>query len=234
MRVTIYVLRDADGLQRYVGKSKDPSARFKAHQRTRFPWAASWEALETCDAASWEARERYWIAEGRARGWPIENIAEGGNAVPDTSGPRSPEHCAKLSAAFKIRSSSSEYRGKLSAALKGRSLSPAHRAVLSAVRMGHPTSSERRAKIASALKGRAFTPERRANISAARRGIRTGPRTRETRAKILTALRGRSLSAQHRSKLSAAKTAYYERRRAEPAEARGGEGVETGRLEGNQ
>jgi len=200
MRVTIYVLRDADGLQRYVGKSKDPSARFKAHQRTRFPWAASWEALETCDAASWEARERYWIAEGRARGWPIENIAEGGNAVPDTSGPRSPEHCAKLSAAFKIRSSSSEYRGKLSAALKGRAL----------------------------------TPERRANISAARRGIRTGPRTRETRAKISTALRGRSLSAQHRSKLSAAKTAYYERRRAEPAEARGGEGVETGRLEGNQ
>ena len=200
MRVTIYVLRDADGLQRYVGKSKDPSARFKAHQRTRFPWAASWEALETCDAASWEARERYWIAQGRARGWPIENIADGGNAVPDTSGPRSPEHCAKLSAAFKIRSSSSEYRGKLSAALKGR----------------------------------AFTPERRANISAARRGIRTGPRTRETRAKISTALRGRSLSAQHRSKLSAAKTAYYERRRAEPAEARGGEGVETGRLEGNQ
>ena len=200
MRVTIYVLRDADGLQRYVGKSKDPSARFKAHQRTRFPWAASWEALETCDAASWEARERYWIAQGRARGWPIENIAEGGNAVPDTSGPRSPEHCAKLSAAFKIRSSSSEYRGKLSAALKGRAL----------------------------------TPERRANISAARRGIRTGPRTRETRAKISTALRGRSLSAQHRSKLSAAKTAYYERRRAEPAEARGGEGVETGRLEGNQ
>jgi len=200
MRVTIYVLRDADGLQRYVGKSKDPSARFKAHQRTRFPWAASWEALETCDAASWEARERYWIAQGRARGWPIENIADGGNAVPDTSGPRSPEHCAKLSAAFKIRSSSSEYRGKLSAALKGRAL----------------------------------TPERRANISAARRGIRTGPRTRETRAKISTALRGRSLSAQHRSKLSAAKTAYYERRRAEPAEARGGEGVETGRLEGNQ
>ena len=200
MRVTIYVLRDADGLQRYVGKSKDPSARFKAHQRTRFPWAASWEALETCDAASWEARERYWIAQGRARGWPIENIADGGNAVPDTSGPRSPEHCAKLSAAFKIRSSSSEYRGKLSAALKGRAL----------------------------------TPERRANISAARRGIRTGPRTRETRAKISTALRGRSLSAQHRLKLSAAKTAYYERRRAEPAEARGGEGVETGRLEGNQ
>ena len=183
MRVTIYVLRDADGLQRYVGKSKDPSARFKAHQRTRFPWAASWEALETCDAASWEARERYWIAQGRARGWPIENIADGGNAVTDTSGPRSPEHCAKLSAA---------------------------------------------------LKGRALTPERRANISAARRGIRTGPRTRETRAKISTALRGRSLSAQHRSKLSAAKTAYYERRRAEPAEARGGEGVETGRLEGNQ
>ena len=193
MRVTIYVLRDADGLQRYVGKSKDPSARFKAHQRTRFPWAASWEALETCDAASWEARERYWIAEGRARGWPIENIADGGNAVPDTSGPRSPEHCAKLSAAFKIRSSSSEYRGKLSAALKGRAL----------------------------------TPERRANISAARRGIRTGPRTRETRAKISTALRGRSFSAQHRSKLSAAKTAYYERRRTDQAEARGGEGVET-------
>ena len=83
--VVIYVLLDALGSRRYVGKTIDPAARLRTHRKRKFPWASKLEALETCGEESWEGRERFWIAHGRAEGWPLENVAAGGNAVPSTA-----------------------------------------------------------------------------------------------------------------------------------------------------
>jgi hypothetical protein len=93
MPVYIYALKDPDTEDmRYVGMSKQPKIRFKAHMHDRSnnrkgAWIAELRAagkrpiltiLEETNKENWEDRERYWIAKGRESGWPLLNIMAGG------------------------------------------------------------------------------------------------------------------------------------------------------------
>ena len=93
-RIYIYGLQDPrDGLIHYVGKSKRPEYRLKQHLRgkatnaDKMVWldglgVAGVEPLvvilEETDAQGWAKTERRWIAKGRADGWPLTNIQDGG------------------------------------------------------------------------------------------------------------------------------------------------------------
>ena len=123
---------------------------------------------------------------------------------------RTPEYCAKLSAALTGRKVpgrllTAEHRAHISAALVGRSVSLLTRAKISAATKGktrgagHPVSLEQRGKISVALTGRALTPEHRAKLRAARAGRITKP---ETRSKLSVAHKGRALTLEHRANLA--------------------------------
>jgi len=80
-KVAIYALCNADGVVRYVGKSKNPAARMKCHVREAMNFRGinrhkeAWiratkmagayielRVLEWCEKADWEAAERRYIA----------------------------------------------------------------------------------------------------------------------------------------------------------------------------
>lgn len=79
---------------RYIGKTNDLKGRLHEHalKRDSATHKAHWvnqlraaglrpcmEVLEETTEAHWEERERYWIAYGKAQGWRLTNIREGGN-----------------------------------------------------------------------------------------------------------------------------------------------------------
>ena len=92
--------------------------------------------------------ERYWIAYGRACGWPLTNLTDGGDGQSPGYQP-SAETRARLSAAGKLRVWSAVTRQKI--ADKAR------------LQMAQPEMRE-------ALRTRVFTPEWRSKISAKQRG----------------------------------------------------------------
>ena len=118
---------------------------------------------------------------------------------------------AKISAANRGRTLSSEIRTKIGAANRGRRMpprSPEYRAKMSAIKLGRklgPSSAEHRAKLSvghkGLLKGRIITSEWRAKISATLKGRKVSV---ETKAKISAALKGRKFTVQHLAKLLAA------------------------------
>lgn len=91
----IYELIDPrDGSVRYIGKATDSQKRLKSHLReTRrvtplYQWIAKLRGLGmaptvrvrlTCGIDEWEAAERAAIAQGRADGWRLLNVADGGD-----------------------------------------------------------------------------------------------------------------------------------------------------------
>jgi len=81
---------------------------------------------------------------------------------------RSPETCAKMSAALKGRKSSPETCAKMSAARKGKKRSPETCAKISAAKKGRKRSPEFCAKVAAALKGKKISPETIAKRQATR------------------------------------------------------------------
>lgn len=101
--VYIYGLVDPEsGLIRYIGKSIRPAERLQNHMNEisnchRSHWLQSLKArglradmaiLERIDGAyPWQHSERFWIAYGRANGWPLTNNTDGGDGVPGLSGP---------------------------------------------------------------------------------------------------------------------------------------------------
>jgi len=126
-QVFIYVLLDADNQCRYVGKSVNVQRRFKDHRRRKFAWAVMYDVLETCDEAGWEEREKHWIAYGRAQGWPLENIAKGGNGWPAGSR-HSDQTRAKIGDIVRLRLTDPKARAKLAGAWRGQKHSQEARA----------------------------------------------------------------------------------------------------------
>lgn len=83
----------------------------------------------------WQEAERYWIAYGRANGWPLTNNTSGGDGVcdlpPETrermratwlGRKHSPETIIKLRAARRLRKTSDETKQKMRASMIGRKI----------------------------------------------------------------------------------------------------------------
>jgi hypothetical protein len=93
--VDIYALTDPrDGAVRYVGKSRDAERRYRQHlgERRRKTPVYSWIAslaeqglvpgltiLGVCNESEWKERERAMIAQLRAEGLRLLNLADGGD-----------------------------------------------------------------------------------------------------------------------------------------------------------
>lgn len=87
---SIYGLYDATGNLRYIGKANDPAKRLAGHMRdcrTRDTPVYRWirkngrprmEVLEA-ECVDWREAERRSIAEARARGDKLLNVADGGD-----------------------------------------------------------------------------------------------------------------------------------------------------------
>lgn len=185
MRNLIYGLVDPRTLLvRYIGLSATGLVRPKVHRRPsemrRHNYKVSWiksllaagldyEIAVLEEVASKHAladTERFWIAYGRASGWPLTNLTDGGDGrighVPDAS-----------------------TRARMSAALRGKPKSAATRLKMSAWQIGRTVSPEARGKIAAALRGRSLPDATRSKMSA----VRTGKKfTAETRAKMSAAM----------------------------------------------
>lgn len=131
----IYALRDPrTGRIRYVGKTVDRESRIIDHisqarlnasrgratrkeywilQLDRLGLRPTVEVLEVVTCDTWEERERRWIAELRALGYELTNIAAGGNRV---DVPRTPEQHAKIGVARRGWVPSAATRDRMSAA----------------------------------------------------------------------------------------------------------------------
>jgi hypothetical protein len=96
---SIYGLFDRTGALRYIGKANDPAKRLNGHmrdvRRRRTPlydWLAKHGRPEIrvleADCGDWPEAERRLIAEARARGENLLNLADGGDqpkSDPDTN-----------------------------------------------------------------------------------------------------------------------------------------------------
>lgn len=95
MDIFIYGLKDPETNEiRYIGKAKDPNARYLAHlqdKRTnphKWNWISKLKIkgikpelviLEITNDSGWEECEEKWIKNGFECGWPLTNICLGGN-----------------------------------------------------------------------------------------------------------------------------------------------------------
>lgn len=164
-------------LVRYVGLSTQGARRAIQHRHTRKSthrenWIRSlhragldfvFVILEEVDTAfRLPAAERFWIAYGRACGWPLTNITDGGDRPATT-----PETRAKIGAANRGRIPSRETRAKMRAA-----------------KLGTKQTPEWKAKRAAALRGKPKSEQHRRNLSQARTGRAIGPMSAKHRARI--------------------------------------------------
>jgi hypothetical protein len=190
----IYVLLDAEGRRRYIGKSVVPAVRFKVHQSRRL-WATSWEALETCDVAIWPERERFWIAHGRMQGWPLENVLDGGNGAPEwyrhTIASR-----IKMAEAY-----TQERRDKLAETNRCRVWSSESRAAAERRGRLQMPSPKQREKVAEANRRRVWTQESRAKLTDA--GRRRYRNNLEARRRLSENGRNLAWTSEMRAKISA-------------------------------
>lgn len=148
--VVIYGLVDPNTQQiRYVGKTRQKvSSRLSAHLRERskchrLNWIKSLQDRgqkpeiiileEIFGAWPWEESERYWIAHGRAEGWPLTNNTSGGDGVRDLS---------------------AETRERMRQTWLGRKHSPDAVEKIRALKTGVKASDETRAKMSRSHRGR--------------------------------------------------------------------------------
>lgn len=192
----IYGLVDPNTLlARYVGLSSSGLYRPKTHTcpcrlmaRTH---CAAWlrqlndrglkptiVVLEVCEEHDLNQLERWWIAFGRACGWPLTNLTDGGSTQQNKSRkPLPAETRAKISAANKGKglgdsnpAKRPEVRNKISASSRGikRARTAAHNAKIAAARLGKKHSAEAKAIMRmKALARPAMSTEARAKCSKA-------------------------------------------------------------------
>lgn len=208
MTVFIYALADpSTGEVRYVGQSVNPPLRLRQHlwgDHTN-PYKERWLAqlaragrepalliLEEATQATWEARERAWIAFYRAEGARLTNLTEGGEGPGELTpearerhreamrgnqnslGHRhSDEAKEKMRAAAQARSYptgrpvSEDTRAKIGAAHRGKKRSAADLAAQRARQKGRPVlTAEQQAAHAERLRGKPKAPEVIAKIRA--------------------------------------------------------------------
>lgn len=108
------------------------------------------------DPGDLQGAERFWIAYGRACGWPLTNMTDGGDGVLNPS---------------------ADTRARRAQALRGRRLSPTHRSRIAAALRGRAKSREAVAKTAAALRGKKRSPESVRRQFASRAGYRHTPET---------------------------------------------------------
>lgn len=164
--VYIYALGDPDTCAiRYIGKSIRPELRLQNHMNEvsnchRSHWIQSLKAqgkvplmviVERIEGdMPWQLSERFWIAHGRAQGWPLTNNTDGGDGVPGL-----PEATrARMAAVWIGRKHSEATRKKISDASSARRHSEATKERMSRAHSGRQITWG--AKLADAL--RKFTP----------------------------------------------------------------------------
>lgn len=215
--VFIYGLRDPRTREiRYIGKTRRPKVRYREHLRLDGinPHKDNWIALlateglrpefvilEKCCEEEWAERERLWIEQARASGWPLTNICDGGNCPPPKPEgwvsprlgcPCLPEVRQKISATLKGHPVSDETRQRMREAK--RNLSPQARENMRVAQLGKKRTPEQRQAQSSKQKGRRNSEESKRKLSAVKMGH---PVSQETRDKIAQALVGRSSSRGH-------------------------------------
>ena len=158
----IYALVDPrSGTIRYVGKANDVQERLGRHLRDRrkypvYNWIRSLrrqgllpELVLLEETTDWCNAECTWIEMFREAGYPLLNVADGGQG------------------GYKnVRgwTMSAEGRANISAALKGRDLGPEWRANVRQSSLGRVLSPETKAKIARARTGQRHSAETRQKI----------------------------------------------------------------------
>ena len=155
------------------------------------------------------AAEVIWIAEMRARGCPLTNIADGGGGI---RGFRHPEAYRRGLAQERAGAGNPFFGRKHSdstlallrqrqggvnngmfgrpGGMLGKKLTPEARAKISAAHIGRPKSEEHRAKLAAASTGKSASPEARRKMSQAHHGRKF---TEEHKARIAAALRAHNV-----------------------------------------
>lgn len=149
--VYIYALGDPDTCAiRYIGKSIRPAERLQNHMNEvsnchRSHWLQSLKKAgkrplmtiieQITGDMPWQPSERYWIARGRALGWPLTNNTDGGDGVPGLpqetrermasvwrGRKHTPDALAKMAAASSGRQHGAETRQRMSDSHRGREI----------------------------------------------------------------------------------------------------------------
>lgn len=242
-RCLVYALTDPrTGAHRYVGYSTYGVVRPKRHRHGgslardtnlhKVRWIRemasvgvtySITVLEECanQAEAIEA-ERRWIAHGRAHGWPLTNLTEGGEGLRGASESTrrkigeharrrmaDPEFRERVIGARRGKPLPEEWRRNLSIAGRGKKRSPEVGRKISARQTGRkrgPVRQEVREAIRQKMLQREITPEHRANISAGLRGRRKSPeavaKMAEAQRRIWNTPHGREIQGQRNRKLT--------------------------------
>lgn len=195
---------------RYIGKSTKGLQRPREHTAPsqiaqgayRCRWVQSLldaglmygiRVLEECAGAhALGDAERRWIAHGRAQGWPLTNLTDGGDGAPGWV----PSAATRaLMSVVGTKNKTPEVRARMSASAKRRTARPEERARMAAIAKlaSREKSPQTRARLSASLRGKAkpymaernrtmtWTPEMRAKVGAATRAAarrRSRPRIR--------------------------------------------------------
>ncbi len=188
MHSVIYGLVDPRTLLvRYVGMSSRGLIRAREHSYTckargthKDAWINSLRTLRLDytivvleeNPADLADAERFWIAFGRACGWPLTNLTDGGDGLFNPTA----ETRARMAAARKGAKRgppSQETRARIAAALRGK---PRPHARTEPRKRG-PLSPTTRARIGAALRGKPLTAEHRAKLRKPKARKRSGEKT---------------------------------------------------------
>ena len=212
----IYALIDPRTLLiRYIGLTKRGLERVRDHRKVRreVTHRSRWidelrnlgleyqfavlQVVEDVDRLP--AAEQWWIAYGKACGWPLTNATDGGEGTLNPS----PETKAKMRDRLRELMSNPEMNQRRSERSRAARGTPESRAKSRAATLAQ--SDESKAKRSAALKGRKRPPEVVAKIVAAR--MRTPEIRALIGAKISAAKMGHSVSPETREKMRLAKVA---------------------------
>lgn len=213
-KCAFYRIRHKQTGDDYIGISVNVRDRFKTHRRAALKGSIAlprfYRALAKhgSDAYTWEIITWAGSFEGacvlerwaRALGMGTLNCTDGGEGTWGVE--RSPETCAKLSAALKGKKKSLEARANMSVAQRKRVLSPEALAAIAAGNIAHQTgkkkSPETRAKMSASMTGIKKPEGFGAAVSARLRG---GKHTPEHCAKIAASCTGRKWTPEQRRKI---------------------------------